>query len=336
MKLSVIIPCYNVQRYLPACLDSLLSQSMRDFEAILIDDGSTDDTAKVAKQYASADERIRFIRQQNAGVSAARNAGLRAAQGEWVLFVDADDLLCENALHTMMAYADVSVDMVVSTHETFDESGRVQIVFPETRWMDKTGEACRRAAVLRLIEGDTVLNIMCNKLHRRTLLESEGIRLAEGVRIAEDALFNLEAVLCGKGIAFCDQVTYRYRIHASSATQTRDASEFDVHRPWFSAMSAMLRRRNAFERYYPAYVESVVLRLYKDGGVMGVIREFSKKARAYALAPVVKAKLSAVGWFYRVLCERNLYPLAYPLIFPVELIRRKCREAVFALRVRRK
>ena len=335
MKLSVIIPCYNAQKYLPACLESLLSQSMRDFEAILIDDGSKDDTAAIAMQYASVDERIRFIRQENAGVSAARNAGLRIAQGEWVLFVDADDLLCEDALNTMLSYADDSVDMVVSTHETFDESGRSQTVFPETRWMDKAGEACRHAAALRLIEGDTVLNIMCNKLHRRALIEREEIRLAEGVRIAEDALFNLEAVLCGSGVAFCDRVTYRYRIHASSATQRRDQSEFDVHRPWFSAMSAMLRRRNAFERYYPAYVESVALRLYKDGGIAGVVREFSQKARAYTLEPVEKGALSVLGRFYRMLCERKLYPIVYPLIFPAELIRRKCREAAFALRMRR-
>ena len=159
MKLSVIIPCYNAQKYLPACLESLLSQTMDDFEAILIDDGSKDDTAAIAMQYASVDERIRFIRQKNAGVSAARNAGLRIAQGEWVLFVDADDLLCEDALNTMLSYADDSVDMVVSTHETFDESGRFQTVFPETRWMDKAGEACRHAAALRLIEGEILLKL---------------------------------------------------------------------------------------------------------------------------------------------------------------------------------
>ena len=174
MKLSVIIPCYNAQKYLPACLDSLLSQSMRDFEAILIDDGSKDDTARVAMQYASADGRIRVIQQQNTGVSAARNAGLAVAKGEWVLFVDADDLLCEDALNTMLSYADDSVDMVVSTHETFDESGRSQTVFPETRWMDKAGEACRRAAALRLIEGSIAAR--CLKGKQFALLKACALR----------------------------------------------------------------------------------------------------------------------------------------------------------------
>ena len=162
MKLSVIIPCYNAEKYLGECLDSLLAQDVKDFEIILIDDGSRDGTAQLARRYAQQDERIRLIGQENAGVSAARNAGLRIARGEWVLFVDADDVLPQSALGKLLSCAKADVDLVVSTHETFTESGRAQIVYPETRWMDLAGEARRRAAALRLIEGETVLNIMCN------------------------------------------------------------------------------------------------------------------------------------------------------------------------------
>ena len=335
MKLSVIIPCYNAEKYLSECLDSLLSQSMRDFEAILIDDGSRDHTAEIAKKYAARDERIVFIRQENAGVSAARNAGLRIAKGEWIFFLDADDLLPDGALETLLSFAADGMDMVVSTHETFDERGSSEVVYPETRWMDKCGEARRHAAALRLIEGDTVLNVMCNKLHRHEALLREGITLTEGVRIAEDALFNLEAALVSNGIAFCDQVTYQYRIHAASATQTRGKSEFETHLPWFTAMAAMLKKCGVFERYYPAYVASVALRLYKDGGVSGVMKEFNEKARPFAIEPLDESRLSAAGRMLRLLCEKKLYPAAYPLIFPFELIARKIREVAFALRVRR-
>lgn len=335
MKLSVIIPCYNAEKYLGECLDSLLAQDVKDFEIILIDDGSRDGTAQLARRYAQQDERIRLIGQENAGVSAARNAGLRIARGEWVLFVDADDVLPQSALGKLLSCAKADVDLVVSTHETFTESGRAQIVYPETRWMDLAGEARRRAAALRLIEGDTVLNIMCNKLHRREALLREGLALREGVRIAEDALFNLEAVLCARDIAYCDSVTYRYRIHAASATQTRAKSEFDVHLPWFEAMADMLVRRGRMETYYSAYVASVVLRLYKDGGVAGVMREFTQKAKRLALIPLEKGKLTLRGRAVRFLVEKGLYPAVYPLIFPFELLNRKRREAAFALRVRR-
>lgn len=336
MKLSVIIPCYNAEKYLGACLDSLLGQDMRDFEAIVIDDGSVDGTYRVICAYAKRDPRVRAVRQENAGVSAARNAGLRAATGEWVFFLDADDLLCEGALSALLSHAAQGADMVVSLHETFGEGVKTQTVLPETRWMDLQGEARRRAAALRLIEGDCVLNIMCNKLHRRSLLLREGIALEPGVRMAEDALFNLECVLCGSGIAFCGRVTYRYRMHAASATQTRTQSELDAHRPWLAAMAAMLRRRGALEAYYPAYFSSVVLRLYKDGGVAGVMRDFKEKAIPLVLTPLDERRLSAAGRALLLLAKTGLYPAVYPLIYPFEVAGRKVRAAAFALRAGRK
>jgi len=335
MRISVIIPCYNAQTYLAACLDSLLCQSMQDFEAILIDDGSTDDTARIAQAYASRDERLRLIRQKNAGVSAARNAGLEKAQGEWICFVDADDLLPEKALETLLSYAGDGVDMVVSLHETFDESS-VRRVDPDTRWMDLEGEKRRHAAALRLIEGDTVLNIMCNKLHRRAKLLSEGITLDPGVRIAEDALFNLEAALCAGQIAFCNCVTYRYRIHGASATQSQKQSEFERHVPWFLSMQKMLRRRGLFETYYAAYFQSVVLRLYKDGGVGGVMRAFNQKAKPLLTGELDESRLSLQARIMRLLCRMNGYPYAYPAIYPFEVLARKLRQAKNVLRTGRK
>ena len=95
MKLSVIIPCYNAERYLPACLDAVLAQSEPDFEVILVDDGSQDGTLAIARSYAALDARLTVLHQENAGVCAARNLGLDRAQGEWVTFVDADDLLVD-------------------------------------------------------------------------------------------------------------------------------------------------------------------------------------------------------------------------------------------------
>ena len=105
MKVSIIIPCYNSASYLGACMDSVLAQTMDDFEAILIDDGSRDDTLAVARRYAGQDARVRVLSQENRGVAAARNLGLAQARGEWVTFVDSDDLLPPNALETMLSGA---------------------------------------------------------------------------------------------------------------------------------------------------------------------------------------------------------------------------------------
>ena len=334
MKISIIVPCYNAQKYLPACLDSLIAQRMEDFEVILIDDGSKDDTAEIAAAYVQRDARFSLIRQENAGVSAARNTGLDAARGEWILFVDADDLLPPEALDNLLSCADEKTDMVVSLHETFGEQQEPRIEYPETLWMNKKGDAKRHAAVLRLIEGDAVLNVMCNKLHRRAFIERENLRLTPGVKIAEDALFNLEAVLCVSEIGFCPRVTYRYRIHPASATQMKTQSEFDLHLPWFAAMAKMLKARGVMERYYSAYFASVVLRLYKDGGIKGVMRNFVRQAKPL-LTMKLEGKLSPKAQLLQFLCRTNLYSPLYPVIYPFEVMRRKLREMRFMLRMRR-
>ena len=333
MKVSIIIPCYNSEKYLPDCLDSVLAQSETDFEVILVDDGSRDATLAVANAYAAKDARIHVYHQENAGVCAARNLALSYAQGEWVTFVDSDDLLVRDALSLMLSATQGETDLVVLAHETFDERGNRTPVWPQTRWMDLPIEARRHAAALRLIEGDSVLNIMCNKLHRRALLEKQGLRLVQGIAIAEDALFNLEAVLCAREIAYVNRVAYRYRTHSQSATQTRAAGEFAVHRPWFVAMRQMLERLGQMETFYPAYVDSVVLRLYKDGGPVGVLREFGRRAKpVLGLGGMRKEKMGMAAKALLCLCSSGAYPLVYPFILPVQIIQRKISAAAFLLR----
>lgn len=334
MKLSVIIPCYNAGRYLELCVRSVLSQSMDDFEMLLVDDGSKDDTLLLCRQLAAQDSRIVVFHQENAGVSAARNLGLSHAKGDWVLFVDADDLVLPQAFERMLSVVGSDTDMVVALHETFDaECGVRETVYPQTQWMNKRGEKRRRAAALRLIEGDCVLNIMCNKLHRRAFIEENGIRLARKVRIAEDALFNLEAVLCGREIVFLPEVTYAYRMHAQSATHQSGRNVLDTHLPWLQAMREMLEKRELLRTYYPAFFDSVTLRLYKDGGVKNVMRGFETvKPLLTAVKPQM---LSLRGRLLYKLAACGLYPAVYPFVFPVQLIVRKLGEAAYALRVKR-
>ena len=336
MKISVILPCYNAERYLNACFESLFAQSMRDFEVIFIDDGSLDGSLVIARRCAGRDDRIRVFAQENQGVSAARNLGLSHARGEWITFVDGDDILPPDALETLLSGAAEDVDMVVCPHETFDERGHARRVWPETRWYRQNGEQKKNAAVLRLIEGDCVLNIMCGKLIRRALIEREHIRLVSGVKMAEDALFNLETVLCARNIAYVHHVAYRYRIHSASATGSRRNSEWEAHLPWLVAMRNMLARRGELERYYAPLLNSFALRLYKDGGIRGVVREFNTKVKPYlALDGLTRAKMTPYGRVVWALCRRGRYPTAYPLIAVVQMMKRKCGEAAFALRAER-
>ena len=117
MLFTVIIPVYNVEEYLEECAASVLSQSFGDLDVVLVDDGSTDSSGKIADSIAGKDERVRVIHRENGGRSAARNTGLDAARGEYILFVDSDDMIEQGALDAVA--------------KTVDESGRPDAVFLE-------------------------------------------------------------------------------------------------------------------------------------------------------------------------------------------------------------
>ena len=335
MKLSVIVPCYNAEAYLEDCLDALLAQSFGDFEAILVDDGSRDGTPEILSRRAARDGRLRVVRQENAGVSAARNRALREASGDWVFFLDADDLLPRDALQCLLTGAGDGTDLVVGLHDTFGE-GPTETVYPEGAWWTRAGERRRRLAAARLIEGDSVLNVMCNKLHRRGALLRAGIRLNENLRIAEDALFNLEAVLSAREIAFVPEVTYHYRMHAASATRTQSGPTSAVHGPWLRAMRETLLRRGWMRGFYGNYLDSVVLRYYKDGGVPEVLRAWRGRIRPLLLLPEGAAEELTFGnRALHALVRRSLYPAIYPLLVPLQILGRKLGAAGDLLRRRR-
>ena len=97
--ISVIIPVYNTEQYLPRCIDSVLASAYQEFEILLVNDGSTDHSPDICRQYAGKDSRIRLINQKNQGVSAARNRGIDASTGDWIVFLDSDDRISPDFLH---------------------------------------------------------------------------------------------------------------------------------------------------------------------------------------------------------------------------------------------
>ena len=114
-KISVIVPVYNAEKYLPRCIDSVLTQIFTDFELLLIDDGSIDESGKICNEYADNDKRIRVFHKENGGVSSARNVGLDKAIGEWITFLDSDDSLFADFFSSFAGLLDSNVDFVTSS-----------------------------------------------------------------------------------------------------------------------------------------------------------------------------------------------------------------------------
>ena len=126
VKISVVLPVYNVANYLRKCLDSLVNQTFKDFEVICVDDGSTDKSTKILEEYQKKDNRIKILQQQRGGAGAARNLGLGHAQGKYVQFLDSDDYFESNLLEEMYTRAEkYDADLVVCSSKKVDDEGNI-------------------------------------------------------------------------------------------------------------------------------------------------------------------------------------------------------------------
>lgn len=213
MKFSVIVPVYNVERYLRECLDSLIAQTFADWEAICVDDGSTDGSAAILDEYAARDSRIKVLRQENSGVSAARNRGLEVAKGEYLWFVDGDDIVAPDALQTIASAVDEfnSPDIVQFLNEKFwNDSPRFAAGGRPTELFDLEKTAERRRAF---------------DIHAQWLLGSSavysraafGCERFAGFANCEDSLWGRRAFYKARSLVFIDRALYGYRQREGSA-----------------------------------------------------------------------------------------------------------------------
>lgn len=207
MKVSIIIPVYNVERYLDECIQSVLSQSYRDLEIILVDDVSPDGCPKMCDEYALKDSRIKVVhREKNGGLSAARNSGLKVAFGEYVYFLDSDDKLFPNTIASLVALAEKyqGVDLV---------QGNIEIQGKHSHYSDVI---CKQPDYITY-DGGTCTPIFrsCpvtawNKMVRRSLLIDNNITFIEGL-LHEDEMFRWDIHRLVKTVAFVKDFTYWYR-----------------------------------------------------------------------------------------------------------------------------
>ena len=216
-RITVIIPVYNVEQYLRDCLDSMLNQMMFDWEAICVNDGSTDGSVAILKEYAGKDNRIKVIAQPNGGLSAARNAGMKAAKGEYVLFLDSDDWLEPNALQTLADHLD-GADMVCFSGRRFFEETRTyhsadsltEKVYPAG--MDYYNENA-------LLHRDFAFVCAVLRLYKRSFLVEHELRFKESI-FHEDNLFTPQACYYANQVKVIDKCLYNYRVRPQSITTT--------------------------------------------------------------------------------------------------------------------
>ncbi|WP_228307722.1 glycosyltransferase [Priestia sp. J2] len=225
VKVSVVIPVYNVEKYITECIESLLNQTLEQCEFIFVNDGSKDNSVQIIENYRKKDNRVKLINQENHGVSIARNNGLEIALGEYVGFVDADDYIEKDMYQTLYNCArQNNYDLILSNFESEIEGHKLitKYSFPIGIILDES--YIKREILPYFLKADD-LNTACNKLYRHKILKENLIRFPENVPLGEDGMFNMSFIGCIDTMIYINYTGYHYREVKGSAT--RNVAEKD-------------------------------------------------------------------------------------------------------------
>ena len=241
--LSIIIPIYNSSRYLQPCLQSIANQSYQDIEVLLINDGSTDDSLDICNQFVQRDPRFKIFTKSNGGVSSARNFGITKITGEWVLFVDSDDLLFTDSIETLYNGAlQNNIDMVMCGYEEYDQNDKLCYFIKERT----TEILTKEQGIMQLFKPKyyRYQGFLWNKLLKCSIIKENGLRFNENIYFNEDRLFLFEYLLKTKGSVFYNtQPVYKYFLRNGSAMFRLDNGKYDPKfRTDMKAMSIIMQK----------------------------------------------------------------------------------------------
>lgn len=228
IKISVIVPIYNMERFLNRCLDSIINQTYRNLEIILINDGSTDTSGDICDIYAWKDIRIKVIHQPNAGVSSARNAGIGIAKGDYISFIDPDDWIENNMYEILVKH--IQEDSVDIIRFNAERKGDIINTLPfKNKYSGKEFESEIQLAFIGAIKfgGMFILGVLWLHIFRREVVEKNNIRFNNKLHRCEDRLFTLSVILNSENILFIDDILYHYEVNDNSLSNKYDPMRWE-------------------------------------------------------------------------------------------------------------
>lgn len=286
--ISIIIPVYNLEKYIENCLNTIINQTYRNIEIICVDDGSTDDSADIIKRFAETDSRIRYIYKENSGVSATRNAGLDSANGSYIMFVDGDDYLHTQAVGLMADCAfSTDADIVCAGYKRTDKTNEVMQPIEENRYtkvgfekifLDKQGLQLGETVWSKLIKQE-----LCSQLRFHTDLY-----------YSEDTLFTVELFKKASSVYFIDKQIYYYLLRSNSAVTT------PFNRKRLTILTAYDRMCES-----TAECDNGILRFFCLKGLFKHIRYSRMKVRFSEIRKEVRSECKRLGrkWLKALLKE---------------------------------
>lgn len=223
--LSVIIPVYNVEKYLRQCLNSIVNQTYKDLEIVIVNDGSTDNSLSIIKEYAALDDRIKVIDKENGGLVSAYTMGFKYAMGEYITFVDSDDW-CELDMYSQMVpkFGEYNIDLVICAYDRvkYGDSNKVDLGISEGLYSDKENFYYR-------INQKFISAARWNKIFKKSLLTEIIDNLDKSVNFAEDTMLTIPYMQKVSNYYFLDKVLYHYRVVDNSiSARFNENAIFDV------------------------------------------------------------------------------------------------------------
>jgi len=286
-KVSIIVPVYNVEKYLSVCLDSLINQTFNEIEIICVNDGSTDNSLSILKQYQKKDERIRIINQKNQGLSHSRNVALKYAKGDYILYVDSDDWLDLNTVKDSYQVAkmydlDLLIFLLINYDESKDElyeDGYYNNIWFPSKYDDKTFSFDEISQYTFILACSAV-----SKLYKRDLLLKNNMKFPKGLYF-EDNPFHCESLICSEKIRILRKHFYYRRRRNNSITSDADEKYFDTI-PISNLVIDAFKKYDVYEKYielllnrkirYLIYCYNLILDQYKKDYLKLIYNDFKK------------------------------------------------------------
>ncbi len=226
IKFSILVPVYNAENYLDECIQSVLNQTYQNFELILVDDGSPDNSGAICDCYAEKDDRVKVLHKENAGVLSARVSAISLAQGDYFVFLDADDYLALNALSILSnKIKESNAECLIFSVNRFLNGE----IYQERGWhIDADLLLTDKKKIYQIIFNDESYNSMCRKVLKASLVENVDYQQFYHIAYAEDLLQSLEYLRKANSVYFIKDCLYYYRMNPQSATHTLDYKKYKV------------------------------------------------------------------------------------------------------------
>jgi len=292
-KISIIIPMYKVEEFLPACIDSAINQTYKNLEIILVDDGSPDNCGKIADEYAAKDSRIKSLHKPNGGLSDARNFGMEYATGDYLMFADSDDMLIENACEVLVSKIEAeNADYVIGNYINCYEDGTLWAnpVFNEEKYKEF------RLDIKDYKDSFFIMNSgVWNKIYRRDFIERLSLKFEIGLP-AEDAIFTTYCFMKSSKVFYIPDKVYVYRQRGAATS---------------ISMNCTAKYFNGISKAY-----KIIYNNFKENNELGFYRFFYAKSMTYMLYKFIDSQLlteeekievlSDMRWFYKVSKELDV------------------------------